>query len=60
MLNTLGGLVGLSPVLAGLWLDAAGAAGAAIAYPIMFGAVAICAGVGAILSFTLPRVEQRA
>ncbi len=60
VLNTLGGLVGLSPVLAGVWLDAAGTAGVATAYPVMFGAVAICAGVGAILSFTLPRVEQRA
>jgi MFS family permease len=52
MLNTLSGLVGLSPVLAGLWLDAA--AGATNAYPVMFGVVAVIAGAGALLSFTLP------
>lgn len=56
IINTLSGLVGLSPVLSGIWLDAA--VGNAGAYPILFCAVAVIAGAGAILSLTLPRPIQ--
>ena len=58
VLNTLGGLVALSPVLAGAFLDATAHNGAG-GYAIMFGAVALCAGVGAVISFTLPRPVQQ-
>ncbi|HEY3289174.1 MAG TPA: MFS transporter [Anaerolineae bacterium] len=56
IINTLSGLVGLSPVLSGIWLDAA--SGNAGAYPYLFGVVAAIAGAGAIISFTLPRPTQ--
>ncbi len=58
VLNTLGGLVGLAPVLGGLWLNIG--AGLPLAYTAMFGVVAIIAAVGAVLSFTLPHIEHGA
>ena len=55
VLSTLSGLVSLSPVLAGVFLDAmARTANGTSGYPIIFGAVAIFAGIGAVISFSLP------
>ena len=59
VLNTLGGLVALSPALGGVFLDAASRNhGTPTGYAIMFGAVALCAALGAVISFTLPRPAQ--
>ncbi len=56
--NTLGGVVGLTPVLGGAFLDhAVGLLGSTPAYAIMFGLAALCAGTGALLGFTLPKPE---
>jgi MFS family permease len=61
VLNTFGGLVSLSPVLAGAFLNAmARGTGASSGYPIMFGVVALCAAIGALISFTLPQPQQTA
>ena len=60
VLNTLGGIVALSPVLAGAFLDATSRSGDGLGgYPIMFGAVALCAALGALLSFKLPRPTRQ-
>ena len=57
--NTLGGVVGLTPVLGGAYLDhAVGALGSTPAYAIMFGLAALCAGAGVIIGFTLPKPVQ--
>jgi MFS family permease len=54
--NTLGGIVGLTPVLGGFYLDqTVGTLGNTPAYALMFGVAALCAGVGTLLGFTLPK-----
>jgi MFS family permease len=55
VINTLGGVVALSPLLGGAWLDALSASGQPLAaYAGMFALVAALAGVGTWLSFRLP------
>jgi MFS family permease len=55
VINTLGGVVALSPLLGGAWLDALSASGQPlVAYAGMFALVAALAGVGTWLSFRLP------
>lgn len=57
-INTVGGLVALSPVIGGVWIDALSRQGQApLAYIVMFGAVAALVGCGMGLSFTLPRLK---
>ena len=54
--NTLGGVVALTPVLGGFFLDHAMAAlGGMPAYALMFGVAMLCAGAGAFLGLTLPK-----
>jgi len=55
VINTLGGVVALSPLLGGAWLDALSASGQAPAgYAVMFALVAALAALGTWLSFRLP------
>ncbi|MCL4505747.1 MAG: MFS transporter [Chloroflexi bacterium] len=57
--NTLGGVVALSPVVGGFFLDAvARSLGESTGYVLMFGAVALCAGIGALISFGLPQPQK--
>ncbi|MDW8394677.1 MAG: MFS transporter [Anaerolineae bacterium] len=59
-LNTLGGIVALSPLLGGVWLDGLSATGQGeLGYAVMFGGVALIAGTGAWLSLKLPRVSRQ-
>jgi MFS family permease len=54
--NTLGGVVALTPVLGGLFLDAtARSLGSSSGYSWMFGSVALLVGIGAIISLGLPK-----
>ncbi|HEY3291604.1 MAG TPA: MFS transporter [Anaerolineae bacterium] len=54
--NTLGGVVALSPVLGGAFLTAVSAPlGEPTGYTLMFGAVALSAGAGMLISLTLPK-----
>jgi MFS family permease len=55
VINTLGGVVALSPLLGGAWLDALSASGQApTGYAVMFALVAALAALGTWLSFRLP------
>jgi MFS family permease len=57
--NTLGGVVALSPVLGGVFLDyASRTLSEHTGYMLMFGAVALCAGTGALISFGLPVLQR--
>ncbi len=57
--NTLGGLAAMTPVLGGIFLDrTVSALGSTAAYALMFGAAALCVGVGLLISLTLPRPEM--
>jgi hypothetical protein len=57
-INTLGGVVALSPLLGGIWIDALAARGhASAAYVVMFGCVAALVGCGVWLSFRLPSLK---
>ncbi len=57
--NTLGGIVGLAPVFGGAFLTAIAATlGEPVGYNLMFGAVALCAGTGMLISFRLPRLQR--
>ncbi|MDW8352024.1 MAG: hypothetical protein RML99_08945 [Anaerolineae bacterium] len=59
-INTLSGIVALSPVVGGAWLDALAARGqSAAAYIAMFGFVAALAGGGVWLSFRLPPLRKQ-
>jgi MFS family permease len=54
-INTLGGVVALSPLAGGAWLNALSASGqASAAYASMLAFVAVLAGLGTWLSFRLP------
>lgn len=54
--NTLGGVVALTPVLGGFFLDhSVSTLGSLPAYALMFGAAALCAGAGALIGLTLPK-----
>jgi MFS family permease len=53
--NTLGGVVALSPVLGGLFLDGLTASLGGGAYVLMFAAVALVVGLGATIGLTLPK-----
>lgn len=53
--NTLGGVVALSPVLGGLFLDGLTASLGGGAYVLMFAAVALVVGLGAVIGLTLPK-----
>jgi MFS family permease len=56
--NTLGGVVSLSPVLGGAFLAAVAIPlGEPAGYALMFGAVALCAGAGMLISFGLPKPQ---
>ena len=57
--NTLGGLVALSPVLGGAFLDfATRNLSESGGYTLMFGAVALCVAAGTIIGFGLPRLQR--
>jgi MFS family permease len=56
ILNTLGGVVALTPVLGGLFIDAMAARlPASMPYVLMFGAVAACVGAGTLIGLGLPK-----
>lgn len=58
-LNTLGGVVALSPVLGGAWLDGLTAMGQPeLGYAVMFGGVAVVVSLGVWLSLRLPRIAR--
>lgn len=58
-INTLGGVVALSPVVGGMWIDALAARGQAlVGYAVMFGFVSLLAACGAWLSFRLPPLKK--
>ncbi len=58
-INTLGGVVALSPVVGGVWIDALAARGQTLlAYVVMFGGVAVLVGWGMWLSFRLPPLKS--
>jgi MFS family permease len=58
-INTIGGVVALSPVIGGMWIDALSARGnAMLAYIVMFTVVLISVGAGVLLSFRLPRLKM--
>jgi len=57
--NTLGGVVALSPVFGGAFLSAIAATlGEPTGYSLMFGAVALCAGAGMLITFGLPKPQR--
>jgi hypothetical protein len=57
--NTLGGVVALTPVLGGLFLDAvAKSIGGSTGFIWMFGAVAVIVGTGAVISLGLPKPSR--
>ena len=61
VLNTLGGVVALSPVAGGIFLNAAAKSlGDMTGYALMFGAVALCAGIGVLISLGLPAASKDA
>jgi MFS family permease len=54
--NTLGGVVALTPVLGGFFLDATSKTlGSSISYALMFGLAALCVGGGVLIGLTLPK-----
>jgi MFS family permease len=58
-INTLGGVVALSPVVGGVWIDALAARGqTSVAYVAMFGFVAVLVACGVWLSFRLPPLKK--
>lgn len=60
-INTLGGVVALSPVAGGVWIDALAARGQAlVGYVVMFGFVSLLAACGSWLSFRLPPLKKSA
>ncbi|MCL5999051.1 MAG: MFS transporter [Chloroflexi bacterium] len=63
VLNTLGGVVALTPVLGGAFIDALstrsdGSSVGVTPYALMFGVVAVCVCAGALVSLTLPKEAQ--
>jgi hypothetical protein len=55
-INTLSGVVALTPLLGGAWIDLLSKSGhAQLAYITLFGFVAVCVATGLWLSFHLPR-----
>lgn len=59
-LNTVSGVVALSPLLGGFWLDGFIAAGQrALGYGLMFAFVVVLASLGVWLSWRLPRLGAR-
>jgi MFS family permease len=57
-INTLSGVVALSPVIGGIWIDALTAQGTPLlAYILMFAGVIASVGAGIWLSFRLPRLQ---
>ncbi len=59
-INTVGGLVSLTPVLAGLSIDLLSrAVPTQTAYAVVFGFAAVCVGTGAVLTLRLPRPAMR-
>jgi len=58
-INTLSGVVALSPVIGGVWIDALSARGnAQLAYIMLFVVVLLCVGTGLWLSFKLPKLGE--
>ena len=56
VINTVGGLVSLTPVLAGVLIESLSrSASQQAAYTAVFGLAAVCVGAGMLLSFRLPR-----
>lgn len=57
-INTLSGVVALSPVIGGMLIDAFSARGFTnLAYGVVFGVVIVCVSIGIALSMKLPRVK---
>jgi MFS family permease len=59
VVNTLGGVVALTPVLGGLLIQALLPMGASLAYSTVFGIAAALAGLGFLVGLRLPRLTQR-
>jgi MFS family permease len=56
VLNSVGGVVALTPVLGGLMLDTlTSSASSTVAYSVVFGIALACVAAGLLVSFTLPK-----
>jgi hypothetical protein len=58
-INTLGGVVALTPVIGGSWIDATQAGGnELLGYITVFAVAVVCVGIGLWLSLKLPRITM--
>ncbi|HQX76808.1 MAG TPA: hypothetical protein PL074_10860, partial [Thermoflexales bacterium] len=60
IMNTMGGVIALAPLVGGIIIEVVSkVAPTHVAYAVVFGLVAICTGVGFVLSLRLPTRETR-
>ena len=58
IINTVGGIVSLMPILGGILLEGLLPVGASLAYSVVFGIAALLVGLGLILAYRLPKVAN--